>query len=102
LKPREHSNYCEDKRSYYGGAEAIAPLPLTHSLLVPRTLHQFCERRLFSRQLMIPLQQVFSLGQNPVRQDVVIDTLPELVNQSAIGGVLREPRLERQLRPVVD
>ena len=51
---------------------------------------------------MIPLQQLFSLRQQPVRQRIVICTLPKLVDQPAIGSALGEPGLERQLRPVVD
>ena len=51
---------------------------------------------------MIPLQQLFGLRKKPVGQGVVIQTLAKLVDQPAIGGVLNEPGVERQLRPVAD
>ena len=51
---------------------------------------------------MIPLQQLFSLSQKPVRERVVVHTLTELVDQPSIRSVLSEPGLQRQLRPVVD
>ena len=51
---------------------------------------------------MIPLQQLFSLRKKPVGQRVLIHTLAKLVDQPAIGGVLNEPGIERQLWPFAD
>ncbi len=102
LHQREPSNRREDERNKQCAAENEAPSPLTRPPLVPRALHQLRERRFLDRQLVIPLQQLFSLSQKPVRQRVVIHTLAELVDQPAIGGVLSEPGLQRQLWPVVD